>query len=270
MANTLRIEHVETLLQYTQLVESLMADEKPLWYRGVDKASRKLVPSLFRHPTITEADDLVRLERDIIQRFRERSIPYQDTPVLLEDEWSLLFLMQHFGVPTRLLDWTENPFIGLYFAVTSAQVDRATGQTAEAAAVWVFRPKPWNQQALADTGYDGGVLSVGAKQLEPYEPSSESEYMRVFPVAMYGLHNSARIVAQRGVFTIFGKSTEAMDQQYETNDYSADSIVKVEVPEAAVYPLREQLLSIGITDSVVYPDLMGLAKELKRFFEFEL
>jgi hypothetical protein len=94
--------------------------------------------------------------------------------------------------------------------------------------------------------------------------------MRVFPVAMYGLHNSARIVAQRGVFTIFGKSTDPLEAHYQSGDYPADALIKIELPEAAVHPLRQQLAAIGITDSVVYPDLGGLALELRRFFGFSL
>jgi len=89
------------------------------------------VPSLYRHTSITEPQALMELEEKILQRFRERSIPYQPTRV--EEEWDMLFLMQHFGVPTRLLDWTENPYIGLFFALTGAKVDHATGLTSATA-----------------------------------------------------------------------------------------------------------------------------------------
>lgn len=46
-------------------------------------------------------------------RFRQRSIPFSDRS--LQDDWEALFFMQHYRVPTRLLDWSENPFISFHF-----------------------------------------------------------------------------------------------------------------------------------------------------------
>jgi hypothetical protein len=51
------------------------------WYRGVGKHDESLKPSLYRHPTITDAAALLNLESDIIKRFRQRSIPYLSTPL---------------------------------------------------------------------------------------------------------------------------------------------------------------------------------------------
>jgi hypothetical protein len=268
MPTNLKVQRIETLRQYMEKIEELMATKAPLWYRGAGKSSRELVPTLYRHPTISDSSKLMVLEGQILQRFRERSIPYQPAPV--EQDWGLLFLMQHFGVPTRLLDWTENPYIGLFFALTNAKVDHATGLCPEAAAVWVLKPEVWNQHALADISYDGGILSMGTEPLDNYKPSTDPRYMRVSPVAMYGLHNSPRIVAQRGVFTIFGKDTQPMDETFSVNDYPADTLVKFEFAEEAILSLRESLFAIGVTDSVVYPDLTGLAVELKRFFGFHV
>jgi hypothetical protein len=268
MPTALRTESVQTLRDYTELIEQLVADKQAAWFRGVGRTSHGLMPSLYRHPTVTDVEELVALERKIIQRFRERSIPYQSAPVVIREDWDLLFLMQHFGVPTRLLDWTESPYIGLFFALNSAPLDPGSLQPTEPAAVWALSPVAWNKHALADIGFDEGILSVGMKPLEPWTPGPDAEYMRVFPVAMYGLHNSPRIVAQRGVFTIFGKSTDSFDEVYEAGGYPAETLLKVEVPATAILPLLEQLSAVGITDSMIYPDLEGLARELKRFYGF--
>jgi len=94
--------------------------------------------------------------------------------------------------------------------------------------------------------------------------------MRNAPVAMYGLHNSARIVAQRGVFTIFGQSTDSLDDIYQAGSFDADTLVQAQVPEDAVHTMMRALFATGITDSVVNPDLAGLALDIKRYYGFRI
>lgn len=263
MPNALTVHSVESLRQYMELIEGLMSPGDPLWYRGSSRASQPLVPSLYRHPGNMDVDNLLALEEQVIQRFRERGAPYEQVPNA--ETWEVIFLMQHFGVPTRLLDWTENPYIGLFFALTSPREE-----SSEPAAVWILQPVAWNQEALSDISYDGGILSIGNDALDSYRPSAKPQFMRVAPVGLYGIHNSPRIVAQRGVFTIFGKSTIPMEETFEDGDYLSDALVKVEIPSAKIDELRRSLFAIGITDSVVYPDLSGLARELRRYFGFEV
>ena len=120
------VVNASTLKDYTELIEPLKSStDAPVLFRGIGKASYTLLPSLYRHPSTTDVAELIELEGNILTRFRHRSIPYQDRP--LSNDWELLFLMQHFGIPTRLLDWTENPFIALYFAITSAENSALTG-----------------------------------------------------------------------------------------------------------------------------------------------
>ena len=194
----LRVEEIRTLQDYTELVADLMAGDTQLWYRGVGKASYQLKPSLYRHPTITETAQLLALERKLLQRFRERSIPYEERPFLRDEVWEYLFLMQHYGVPTRLLDWTENPYIGLYFAVTAAEIDPATLQATEAACIWVLNPGPWNSTSLSDISFPPEILSVPDQALESFESRGDMTYMRNSPVALYGLHNSGELSLNGG------------------------------------------------------------------------
>jgi hypothetical protein len=263
MPNALGVEAVNSLREYMELIEGLMGPNEPLWFRGDALASHPLVPSLYRHPDNLDVDSLLRLEEDVIQRFRERGAPYEHVPS--DNKWELVFLMQHFGIPTRLLDWTENPYIGLFFALTAGRPI-----SSEPAAVWILQPSAWNQTALADISYDEGILSIGNDALDSYRPSSNPQFMRVAPVGLYGIHNSPRIVAQRGVFTIFGKATTPLEDLFEEGDYLSDALIKVEIPASSILKLRASLFAIGITDSVVYPDLPGLAIELKRYFGFNV
>ena len=115
MATELNSPAVESLTDFTKLIEErLAASEGPLWHRGcADFDHHHLTPGLYRHPTKTNIKALLALEKDILKYFELRSIPFVER--ILEDSWKRLFFMQHHAIPTRLLDWTENPFVALYF-----------------------------------------------------------------------------------------------------------------------------------------------------------
>lgn len=105
-----REKKVRSLPEYLELVEEAQGDpSQSLWYRGCGTATYKLLPSLYRHERLKTPEELSDLERRLMTRFRQRSIPYHNRS--LADDWDALFFMQHYGVPTRLLDWTENPLI---------------------------------------------------------------------------------------------------------------------------------------------------------------
>jgi hypothetical protein len=181
--------------------------------------------------------------------------------------------MQHYRVPTRLLDWTENPFVATYFAIVDAQfkvTKRGKMTFKKAAAVWVLSPVAWNRHALSHQSFDGGVLTPDDDALKGYRPAQPFKGMNNFPVAIYGAHNSPRIVAQRGVFTIFGQNTEPMDRAYTSQGFPQDSLVKIVFDTNIIQKLRDSVFHHGMTESMVFPDLDGLAREIRRAFEFEV
>jgi len=263
MTTKLNSPEVKSLTEFTKLIEERLAASKgELWHRGCpDFDDDRLTPGLYRHPKITGIKGLLGLEMKMLSHFRQRSIPFMDRP--LDEYWERLFFMQHFRIPTRLLDWTENPFIALYFALTSKSEagDRDS-------AVWMLDPIAWNRKSLDHINFQDGILSVDDTRLDYLKPGAEFDTMNADPLAIYGFHNSPRIVAQRGVFTIFGKDTDPMEDIYSKKDYPQDCLLKVRLPKDKKADLLRCLFKIGFTHSVVFPDLEGLAKETKNFFEF--
>ncbi|MFM0086725.1 FRG domain-containing protein [Paraburkholderia sediminicola] len=262
----------KTFTEYVQTIEKLHAKgANPLWFRGAGKITYKLLPGLYRHAKKKTAAEIAILERDTMIRFRQRSIPFSDKSLV--DDWDALFFMQHYRVPTRLLDWTENPFIAFYFSVMSAKFAVGKGDALnfkDDAAVWVLDPVRWNRHALSHQSYDGGILVTKDPEIKGYQPAPSFSKMNNHAVALYGAHNSPRIVAQRGVFTVFGQNLAAMDDAYDSASFPNGSLQKIILDKSLLPALRQSILSYGITESVIYPDLDGLAAEMRREFGFEV
>ena len=263
---SITVKPISTLKEYTEFFEQIT---QPRWFRGCCEGD-DLTPSLYRHPINNDPDSLFKQEMAILKRFKQRSIPYIGNSYANEDDLNLLFIMQHFGVPTRLLDWTESPYIALYFALTGARYKKTTGGIPDYDTnvhIWVLDPITWNGKAL-DLAPPPGIISPPDNDLlNGYLPGS-MPYRKPEPVALYGIYNNPRIVVQRGVFTLFGANTKPMEVTYVENNYPQDSLLKMTIAKNHVGDMLNALSRIGITDSVVFPDLPGLAKELKRQFGY--
>lgn len=258
---------VATLPEFGHEVDRLMAlPSETRWFRGIGNQGHDLKPSLFRHPEIAARRPL-ELERSLLTRFRQRSIPFLAQRI--DEDWELLFLMQHHGVPTRLLDWTENPYVALYFALTSCKKDPVTGLFPDCC-VWSLDPVAWNRAVLDDITFAGGVLVTTDRQLDSHKPGINETLFRRRPVAIYGSYNSPRIVAQRGTFTVFGSDIAPMEAVKAAVPAITDNVLsRITIPGEHVASMLKALTAIGYTDSVLFPDLDGLAREIKRSFGFE-
>lgn len=251
-------ERIKSLAEYARLVSEKASTEDRVWFRGTSTADAyPLTPSLYRRPSDGTADFYSDLEGSLVDTFRHRSPPFMPGPLPAatpDGDLETLFIMQHYGLPTRLLDWTENPFVALYFALVKW---RRTLPSADAG-VWTLNPKRLNQISLMGMSKDSDIiLSPNHSNLRAYRPG---HIEREKPVAMYGVHNSKRIVAQRGVFVLFGSAPDPMDAQEPVGPEAVlDKIIIDKDSAAAIFAA---LFRMGFTDSVVFPDLDGLAKEV--------
>jgi FRG domain len=262
---------VGSIIEFTTLVCDF---DEPHWFRGhgMDD-SYKIRPSLYRRKSSLTSEELYELEFKMIQRFRERSMPFVGDKFSPQryDDLSILFYMQHYGVPTRLLDWTENPYVALYFALNDVNnYNFSSNEFKENACVWVMEPNLWNNVAIKVTPKMGIISVPNSDPVNGYLPKSESE-PRVnrpdAPIAITGFHNSPRIVAQRGVFVVYGAENIPMDELFLRDNYTTDSLFRILIKKEAIGKMRKSLYNMGIADSVIYPDMHGFSSEIIRYFE---
>lgn len=251
---------VTTLAEFAAAITAETQGGLVRWFRGTRAEKHRLEPGLYRHPTIKGPNELIELEWQLLASFKQQAPPFVGQ--LPETDLELLFLMQHYRVPTRLLDWSENPFVALFFALENCREELA-GEERDAA-VWLLDPVAMN--TIATTGQEGEATILGAfaDELDGYKPRREGKSLnRLLPLAIFGIHNSPRIVAQRGTFTIFGKDTTPI----ESNDKISGAngcAKKIVIAGAHKKTVFTDLFGVGISDSVVYPDLDGLGRELRN------
>lgn len=223
--------------------------EEPTWYRGQANHAWSLTPSIARSPTLLEA------ELTSIKLFKQQARPH--LPSLPTTEWEWVFLMQHYRAPTRLLDWTERPLVGLYFAVSDSTSD------AEDAALWFLDPIALNRHSGHKRAFKKDILAFDIDDtLEQYLPDQvNARKTDLDPVAGIGPWNSSRMVAQAGTFTIMHANPVAVEA---VADHS--HIWRMVIPAAARASLREELASLGVTESMIFPDLDRIALGTQRLF----
>jgi hypothetical protein len=226
-----------------------------LWFRGVNNVDFPLIPRLYRSDS--EVADLLALEQEMLAEFRSRSRPLLTSEIA--SDWEHLFVMQHYGVPTRLLDWSENALFALYFALSAAE---QKGYPTDAA-VWTLDPAVWNSEVVPGMGSPGNPVCVGDAVLDDYEPGRELDGMAERAAAMWGLYNNPRIAAQRGVFTVLGRDKRSLQEVFEEGDFPDTTLCRLRLPRAALGEMNEQLRLLGFRESMIYPDLGGLATEIR-------
>jgi hypothetical protein len=159
-----------------------------------------------------------------------------------------LALMQHYRLPTRLLDWTESPLFALFFA--TKEMDDMPG------VLWALSPSVLNQldfdthQLLSPSRDDVRELFKAPFGL------SDTRLDKVGALAF--MRVDARMAAQLSTFTIHDIRV-ALEARVESSRY----LHKFVIPADAKRSLRLELLDLGIRESALFPDLDHLAEELK-------
>lgn len=274
----------ETLGEFLASVEAIRkswkgSDSDPLWFRGErsEFSFCSLVPALYRGVCTRKKvrkqvlEQLLEIEVGLFGDFTRRAAPLSDR--LPEDEWEWYFLLQHYGGPTRLLDFSEGSLLALHFAVR--EHPRARGE----AVVHILDPVWLGDRLNDESGNYDEVEETWAgfcqnrperntrRWTEIYLPQGSDERPEIplpsVPLIFEPVHITRRFGAQRSQFLVFGSDPRWLADLASDPDARVSAIV---IPEPAIPALKHQLRSAGITEAVIFPDLDGLGRELNQLW----
>jgi hypothetical protein len=214
----MNITNFESFEKFHHLVTETYNRKKDI-YRGVSNKQYELRPKI-GWIDISPKNNRGAAERKLLRRFKERAIPFlQYEP---KNDWDWLALAQHHGLPTRLLDWSRNPLVALFFAVEK--------ESDTDSAIYVLR----NRYMLSSIKYK--------------HPDDCDEVLKYVPNRI-----NPRITAQTGVFTIHPQPDVP---------YDSDDIDKVVIKNEDRKKLKKVLDTYGINRASLFPDLDGLTTHL--------
>jgi hypothetical protein len=185
------------------------------------------------------------------------------------DKWEWYFTMQHHGVPTRLLDWTDSALVGLYFAleVRETPIDKYDGRDAVVYALdpWWLNHLTFQRLSVAWEGVALPNWPAANKYLSDDEIDNKEKLHVKLPLAIDPTHLFGRVAAQRSRFVIFGRDRDPLGAL--SSKKNRPRIACFKVRSNNIRQMKADLRLAGLTRSSIFPDLDGLGRELADWFD---
>jgi hypothetical protein len=267
-----------------------------IWFRGesIDYEKTSLVPKAYR--TLVESiddkyfaikqlclDDIKRTEQNISAEFSREALPYIISRKIENTAWNRYFLMQHYQIQTKLLDWTENALLALFFAIFEDKMGDAK--------VWILQPFNLNNFTIKniypdidvsviptisdmkinqkiDNNCDEPILDKLTRLYinSDFDPEGMNAPItkpptKFYPLAIFPSFLDQRMTVQKSCFTIFGNQANGLKT---LGHEIIDSII---IDGKCKGKLLNELRLIGIDFNSIYPDLDGLGLSIAKKYE---
>ena len=247
-------------------------------YRGLSDSEYKLIPSVYRKDIVCSENHTIEnekflsrgSEKAILQNFIQEGSPYLNMPsteLLMWAEYA-----QHYGTPTRFLDWTVNPLVAMFFA--------CNGSNKKDAIVWILNKK--NYASIKDPKYETGNKTI--KELITSALNGNECF--TFPMIYTPYYVDLRMSAQSSYFLVWGDDKRSLANMFEDEKYymelseketgeviygqqQLDAIFfKIKIHADRKQKLLRELDLLGINERAMFPGLDGVGKYIEWRYRF--
>jgi len=248
-------EQLDSWADFNELIESLRFNEQgdAGWYiRGQSDQSWPLQTSLVRNLGEVSIKSALGIELGATMGFKSKYHLHASADGIDKSRWGLIgwwTIMQHYSCPTRLLDWTLSPYVGLYFSVEQfPEIDGA---------LWLFPSSPL--ETFTEKRY-------GRLQHESEEQLRQDHIKAIYPIEL-GFH-SLRSASQQAVFTVcthvLSDHGDVISEAFVGQEYK-NPLTKAIIPAGLKNEFLSRLKVMNITPASLFPGLDGLGRASRDY-----
>lgn len=240
-------QRIGSLSDFFSVISASITGAQKYWFRGHARVKWSLTPSALRYKREADRKRALQLVSEF-KRVAEIKLPRPPGP---EDHLKWVQLAQHYGIPTRLLDWTESATIGLYFACLSESSEPSDGM------VFMLNPVDLNRLSypqkprVLDAGEDTRLIQ------EYLRLDAKRRKRGKATVAVNPVWNSDRLMLQKGVFTLHGS-------HFNLDSNQAPSLVALPIFLESKPQLLKELERVGVDEMSIFPELEHSCRFLVR------
>ncbi len=242
----IEIHTIETMNDYISFVESLPPEFE--LSRGQER-DYPLLPSACRLGEDGKRLYSNKTTAGFLEEFYSNSSIYlTESGIVLtspSDSYETMIWAQHYGVPTRLLDFTYSHLISLMFAVENSLISDSPND----AVIWFLAPQMLNEISIKQMN----IINIS-------DPSLKTNFFanNDLPSVVSCTKTNKRINAQNGVFVLFNMEHGALETQKQADKY----LKKVVIPADKTKDMLVSLFKMGMRFSHLYPEIQSISKDI--------
>lgn len=245
------------------LIRSLNELPNNYIYRGHANAEWKLESTLER--TLGDnwsRERAAKLEDFYLNLFKSKYHIYNNGEHAPKSKLAWLSVMQHYGAPTRLIDFTESPYIALYFALEAYNPLLKNDLSIYAIDHTEVMKASLRYISKRDATFNKSLFDLNGDQDQVFDDVVDRFSYDVLWITE-PLELNARIDRQSGTFLIAGDKEKRIEELLSLKIYNSSDVIKFNIPYTIYENIYALLRKMNINAKTIYGDLGGLAKSIR-------